>query len=135
MKYFQIAVWSISCTRLHEIHSETKLNAGGHFDRNNISFRVIKLYVNITLKWMRDRTIPIIVVAFELPSRKKSLATKKQNRYLSVFPTEGNNTKLYSFRREFIKDTYRSVRWIWWTWLFCLCSCFDNKLESVTLVV
>ena len=42
--------------------------------------------------------IQIVVVTFELQSRIKSLVPKKQNIYLSVIPTEGNNTKLYSVR-------------------------------------
>ena len=37
---------------------------------------------------------------------KISLVLKKQNIYLSGFPTEGSYTKLYSFRWRFINDTY-----------------------------
>ena len=42
----------------------------------------------------RKRIAPMAVVAFELQSK----AQRKQNMYLSVYPTEASNIKSYIFR-------------------------------------
>ena len=97
IRFFQFGLWSIFYSRLHEIlRNEAHygcyyiaiLSHYNHFDRNKISFRVIKCYVTTTSKWNYTKGnicareykgnlfFRIVVVAY------------KQNMYLLVFPIE-----------------------------------------------
>ena len=99
---------------------------------------------HLRMQIKRKHTIRIPVVKFVLQS--KASCSKEIEYYLSLFPNEVSNIKLYIFRQRFTNDTYKKMLLVKRSTsnmeqsqkdiiLPCLCSYFENNFKFATLVV
>ena len=137
IKFFKFGGWPIYFNCLHEI---TRNETDYHFDRNKISFRVIKCYVSAATKWnhMKENICTCEYrgnVIFEysncchgIRTAIKSAFCAKETKYIFIIlVTEANSAWLYIFSWKLINDTYKklsgysryhltmwnSLRWTW----------------------
>ena len=80
----------------------------GHFNRDEISFGMIKFYINTTPKWNHAKenigaceyegNIPLKLLLWHLNCNQKCFVAKKQPMHLSMFPCKASIIKSWVFR-------------------------------------